>query len=132
MYIFDTEISGKKLVLTSVISVILITFLCCLGSLFEDVKNEEIVVNQVPITGTMEVWSQPGMYAQKFGHLTEYYKTQQMWFGSEGNGQPVPVIFNDASDGLVYGSLRVKLPTDAEHMLRIQTDYNGMDRLMTT
>lgn len=131
MYIFDTEISGKKLVLTSVISVILITFLCFLGSLFEDVKNEEIVVNQVPITGTMEVWSQPGMYAQKFGHLTEYYKTQQMWFGSEGNGQPVPVIFNDASDGLVYGSLRVKLPTDAEHMLRIQTDYNGMDRLMT-
>lgn len=30
----------------------------------------------------------------------------------------------------LYGSLRVKLPTDNEHMLRIQTDYNGMDRLM--
>jgi regulator of protease activity HflC (stomatin/prohibitin superfamily) len=45
-------------------------------------------------------------------------------------GNPIPVIFNDASDGLIYGSLRVKLPTDVTYLSRIQTDYNGMDRLM--
>ena len=120
----------KKIVLASVIGILVIVFLCCIGSLVEDVKNEDIVVNQVPITGTMYVWSQPGMYAQKFGHTTRYHKTEQLWFGAQGNGEPIPVIFNDASDGLIYGSLRVKLPTDREHMLRIQTDYNGMDRLM--
>lgn len=43
---------------------------------------------------------------------------------------PIPVIFNDASDGMIFGSLRVKLPTDVEHLSRIQTDYNGMERLM--
>jgi hypothetical protein len=120
----------KKIVLASVIGILVIVSLCCIGSLVEDVKNEDIVVNQVPITGTMYVWSQPGMYAQKFGHTTRYHKTEQLWFGAQGNGEPIPVIFNDASDGLIYGSLRVKLPTDREHMLRIQTDYNGMDRLM--
>lgn len=120
----------KKIVLASVIGVIVIVFLCCLGAIVEDVKNEEIVVNQVPITGTMEVWNQPGMYTQKFGHTTRYHKTEQLWFGAQGQGDPIPVIFNDASDGLIYGSLRVKLPTDREHILRIQTDYNGMDRLM--
>lgn len=120
----------KKYVLIAVIAIVGIIGLSCIGSLAEDVKNEEIVVNQVPITGNMDVWAAPGMYAQKFGHTTTYYKTQQLWFGSEGNGDPIPVIFNDASDGLIYGSLRVKLPTDREHMLRIQTDYNGMDRLM--
>lgn len=120
----------KKIVLSSVIGILVIVFLCCIGSLVEDVDNEDIVVNQVPITGTMDVWSAPGMYAQKFGRTTEYHKTEQLWFGAQGNGEPIPVIFNDASDGLIYGSLRVKLPTDREHMLRIQTDYNGMDRLM--
>lgn len=120
----------KKIVLASVIGVIVVVILSCIGSLVEDVKNEDIVVNQVPITGTMNVWSEPGMYAQKFGHTTKYHKTEQLWFGAQGQGDPIPVIFNDASDGLIYGSLRVKLPTDREHMLRIQTDYNGMDRLM--
>jgi len=122
--------STKKVVTIAIVAAIAITTLCCLGSIAEDVKNDQIVVNQVPITGTMEVWSQPGMYAQKFGHITTYQKTEQLWFGAQGQGDPIPVIFNDASDGLIYGSLRVKLPTDREHMLRIQTDYNGMDRLM--
>jgi hypothetical protein len=120
----------KKIVMISVAAIVLIVALCCIGSLAEDVDNKNIVVNQVPITGEMEVWSQPGLYAQWFGHTTTYYKTEQLWFGAQGQGDPIPVIFNDASDGLIYGSLRVKLPTDREHMLRIQTDYNGMDRLM--
>ena len=120
----------KKIVMASVIGILVIVFLCCIGSIVEDVQNEDIVVNQVPISGTMAVWSQPGMYAQKFGHTTTYHKTEQLWFGAQNNGEPIPVIFNDASNGLIYGSLRVKLPTDRDHMLRIQTDYNGMDRLM--
>lgn len=95
----------KKIVTISIIAAIAIVVLSCLGSLVEDVQNETIVVNQVPITGTMEVWSQPGMYAQKLGHTTLYHKTEQLWFGAQGNGDPIPVIFNDASDGLIYGSL---------------------------
>lgn len=114
-------------IIVAVLAIFCISFI---GSIVEDVPNEEIVVNQVPITGEMEVWSQPGMYLQEFGNTTHYFKTQQLWFGSENNGDPIPVIFNDASDGMIYGSLRVKLPTDKEHILRIQTDYNGMDRLM--
>ena len=55
----------------------------------------------------MEVWTNPGMYAQKFGSTTKYYKTQQLWFGSENNGEPIPVIFNDASDGMIYGFFTV-------------------------
>lgn len=83
----------------------------------------------------MEYWTTPGYKWQWFGKTTTYYKTQQLWFGSdsesgEQQGNPIPVIFNDASDGMIYGSLRVKLPTDPKYLARIQTDYNGMDRLM--
>ena len=80
--------------------------LCMLGSIGEDVKNEQIVVNQYPFTGEMAYWTEPGFKWQWFGHTTEYFKTQQFWFGGkdvEGNshGTPIKVIFNDASVGYI-------------------------------
>jgi regulator of protease activity HflC (stomatin/prohibitin superfamily) len=129
------KISPKQLISIIVGIVVAIILLCSLSSIGEDVKNEQIVVNQMPLTGTMKYWTSPGYQWQWFGKTTHYYKTQQLWFGSEDDskqqqGNPIPVIFNDASDGMIYGSLRVKLPTDQKYLARIQTDYNGMDRLM--
>ena len=126
---------SKKSISAIIFAVIAIVFLFLLPSVGEDVPNDEIIVNQYPFTGKMAYWTTPGFKGQWFGRKTTYYKTQQFWFGSSDDdnrqqGTPIPVIFNDASDGLVYGSLRIKLPTDEEHLSRIQTDYNGMDRLM--
>lgn len=125
---------SKKSIFGGLIAILAIVFVACLGRIGEDVKNEEIVVNQFPITGNMEYWTTPGFHWQWFGKTTHYYKTSQLWFGSDNDGQqmgnPIPVIFNDASDGQIYGSLRVKLPTDPTYLARIQTDYNGMERLM--
>lgn len=117
------------------IAVLAVITVACIGKIGEDVKNETIVVNQFPLTGTMEYWTTPGFKMQWFGKTTTYYKTSQLWFGSDNEdgdqmGNPIPVIFNDASDGFIYGSLRVKLPTETVYLERIQTDYNGMDRLM--
>ena len=125
----------KNLVSLIIVAIVAIVALCSLGRIGEDVKNEQIVINQMPFTGTMKYWTSPGFEWQWFGKTTTYYKTQQLWFGSDNEeghqmGNPIPVIFNDASDGQIYGSLRVKLPTDPTYLARIQTDYNGMDRLM--
>lgn len=126
---------SKKHIFGGLIAILAIAFVCCLGYIGEDVKNEQIVVNQYPFTGKMEYWTTPGYHWQWFGKTTSYYKTSQLWFGSDNEageqmGNPIPVIFNDASDGQIYGSLRVKLPTETQYLERIQTDYNGMDRLM--
>lgn len=126
---------SRKQIVAVVCSVFAVIVLAMLGSIGEDVKNETIVVNQFPFTGRMEYWTTPGLRGQWCGRTTTYHKTEQLWFGAtdddnKPNGTPIPVIFNDASDGLIYGSLRVKLPTDIEHLSRIQTDYNGMYRLM--
>ena len=126
---------SKRHIFGGLIAILAIVFVACLGRIGEDVKNEEIVVNQFPITGNMEYWTTPGFHWQWFGKTTNYYKTSQLWFGSEDEnnkqlGNPIPVIFNDASEGMIYGSLRVKLPTDPTYLARIQTDYNGMERLM--
>ena len=126
---------SKTQIGTIVLGLFAIVILSMVGRIGEDVKNETIVVNQYPFTGRMAYWTTPGWRGQWFGKTTIYHKTEQLWFGSSDDqnnimGSPIPVIFNDASDGLIYGSLRVKLPTDAEHLARIQTDYNGMERLM--
>lgn len=126
---------SKSLISIIIVAVVAIVALCSLGSIGEDVKNEEIVINQRPMSGRMEYWATPGFKWQWFGKTTVYFKTQQVWFGADNEegkqiGNPIPVIFNDASDGQIYGSLRVKLPTDPTYLARIQTDYNGMDRLM--
>jgi len=131
----QSKILPKGVLGAIIAAVVLVFALMCAGSIAEDVRNEEIVVNQYPFTGEMAYWTTPGLKGQWFGKTTYYYKTQQFWFGSSDDdnkqqGTPIPVIFNDASDGQIYGSLRVKLPTDVEHLSRIQTDYNGMDRLM--
>ena len=126
---------SKKSIFGGLIAILTIVFVACLGRIGEDVKNEQIVVNQFPLSGEMEYWTTPGFKWQWFGKTTNYYKTSQLWFGAEDEnkkqlGHPIDVIFNDASEGLIYGSLRVKLPTDPTYLARIQTDYNGMDRLM--
>lgn len=124
-----------KKILAVLVAAFAVFCVVSLGKIGEDVKNETIVVNQYLFTGNMEYWTSPGFHWQWWGKTTTYYKTQQLWFGSDSEagdqqGKPIPVIFNDASDGMIYGSLRVKLPTDPKFLARIQTDYNGMDRLM--
>ena len=130
-----TQKVSKSTILGIVVAAIAIIFLCCAKNIGEDVKNEEIIVNQYPFSGKMSYWTEPGYKWQLFGYTTRYYKTQQFWFGGkdmEGNthGSPIKVIFNDASVGYIYGSLRVQLPTDTNHLSKIQTAYNGMDRVM--
>lgn len=126
---------SKSKVVAIICGVFAIIVLCLLGRVGEDVKNEQIVVNQFPFSGRMVYWTEPGYQWQWFGRTTEYYKTQQFWFGGkdvdgDSHGTPIKVVFNDASVGYIYGSLRVVLPTDVEHLKLIQTAYNGMDRLM--
>lgn len=111
----------------------------------EDVKNEKIVINQVPFTGELEYWTTPGLKFQKGGRTSDYFKTNQIWFNEiekekdkEGNitlrpcgdSPALPITYNDKGKGYVLGSVRVELPTDQNYLYRIQTHYGSMDRLI--
>lgn len=126
---------NKKQLGSIILGAAVILMLCFVGKFGEDVSNEKIVVNQFPFSGKMAYWTSPGWKWQGWGSITEYYKTQQYWFGgkdADGNehGTPIKVVFYDGSIGYVYGSLRIKLPTNEDKLAKIHTDYNGMDRLM--
>lgn len=136
MGISEVKPMNKRSWIAVAFGFVMLAILVSIGKLGEDVKNEQIVACQYPFTGTMKYWTTPGFRWQLFGRVTPYYKTQQFWFGARNEagdslGSPIPVVFNDASNGKILGSLRVKLPLDEEHLKRIQSDYNGMDRLMS-
>lgn len=111
----------------------------------EDVKNEEIVINQVLFTGELEYWTTPGFKFQKGGRTSNYYKTNQIWFNEiekekknngniilcpTGDNPALPITYNDKGKGYVLGSVRIELPTDQKFLYRIQTHYGSMDRLI--
>lgn len=132
----------KKKVIAIVASVFAVFILISIPKIYEDVENERIVINQVPISGTLEYWTTPGLHMQWFGKVTRYYKTNQVWFtgidkDENGNVRPsgenpaMPITYNDKGKGYVLGSVRIELPLETKYLERIQTHYGSMERLMT-
>ena len=63
--------------IVAVVALVIISFIPMIG---EDVKNNQIVINQFPWTGKMAFWTEPGFKWQWFGETTKYFKTNQVWF----------------------------------------------------
>ncbi len=104
------------------------------GKLFEDVDTKKIIVNQVPITGTIQVWTEPGLEVQMFGTTTEYDKAQQYWFSnleSEGrDNSAIAIKNNDGSQGTVSGSVLVRMPLLKDKMTIINNECGSMRGVM--
>jgi regulator of protease activity HflC (stomatin/prohibitin superfamily) len=104
--------------------------------MFEDVPADEIIVNQVPISGELQFWTNPGLKAQMFGHTTQYQKSVQIWFSDKENqgsetDDEIPVLFNDGGNGFISGSIRLLLPSDPKHLRLIHTTFGSMENLIT-
>jgi hypothetical protein len=115
-------------------SILLIIFLLCLGSIIENVSADEIKICQVPISGTLLYWIEPGWAFQKFGEVNKYEKAFQVWFSNKDNqggseNQAIKIIFNDAGAAKISGSARLTLPRDDKHLRLIHTEFGSMDAL---
>ena len=136
------NLSIGKMILGSIAIIIALVFVFTIGKLGEDVKNNQIVVNQYPFSGRMEFWTTPGFRWQWYGKTTEYFKTNQVWFNEivqgdegdlsiEGKDNPAfPITYSDKGKGFVLGSVRVELPVERELLNRIQSHYGSERRLI--
>ena len=132
---------NRKFIYGGISLVALVVFAFCIPKMAEDVDNKKIIVCQFPWTGEMEYWTTPGFKWQGFGSITEYYKTNQIWFNEirkdeagnvtpTGDNPAMPITYNDKGKGYILGSVRVELPLERKYLERIQTHYSGMDRLV--
>jgi hypothetical protein len=141
MYDEKPKLSIGKMIVATVVGILLLVFLFTIGKMGEDVKNNQIVVNQYPFSGRMEFWTTPGFRWQMYGKTTEYYKTNQVWFDqveqdNDGALYPAdenpafPITYSDKGKGFVLGSIRVELPLEREYLNRIQSHYGSERRLI--
>lgn len=123
------------------VGALIIFMLFLLQGAFEDCDKSKIYVNQYPYTGNYAVWTNGGLQQQWWGNIYEYHKTSQVEFtGVEkdstgyyavGDNPGAAVTFNDKGKGFIIGSLRVVLPTDANHMSKIQQDFGSEQALIS-
>ena len=135
------EVKTRHIVGVSIMALVLF-FLFTAGAWFEECDKSKIYVNQFPITGTYEVWTDGGMQKQLWGTVHEYSKTTQVEFtGVEKNEEGyiasganpgASITFNDKGRGFIIGSLRVILPTDFAHMAKIQQEFGSEEALINT
>ena len=125
------------------ISIAVLAFLCMIPKLGEDMDRKQIGVNQIPITGTFEYWTDGGFQWQKLGTLTLYDKTTNIWFNEierdkDGNVRVTPemenpamaITYNDKGKGFVLGSVRIEMPLEEKYLERIQTHYGSQEKLI--
>ncbi len=127
--------SIKSKIIIGICSFCFLLTLIFLGKIIENVNADEIVINQVPGTGTLNFWTTQGWHLQKFGEVTRYDISFQFWFSekeSQGDtiDQAIKIVFNDAGIGWISGSARFVMPKSDNYLTLIHREFGSMERLI--
>ena len=87
---------------------------------FETVEKGTYQIRQFPITGTLSVKLDPGMWCQCFGDVQTWPVSTTFDFTER---HTIPTRFNDGSQSVVLGSVRVYMPKSSEMALEIITRH---------
>jgi len=126
----------RKQLIGIFVGLLVVLSIATIGKFIEWVDTDKTVICQ-HLSGKLSYWTDPGPKAQWWGDVVSYDKTSQLWFSdNEGEGGEkstdlgIPIIFNDAGNGKVNGSLRVVLPIGDEKLYKIRTAFPSMKSLM--
>ncbi|MDR3169558.1 MAG: hypothetical protein LBU27_07615 [Candidatus Peribacteria bacterium] len=127
---------GRKQIVSIFVGLLLFVGVVSIGKFVEWVDTDKTSICQ-HLNGSLSYWTEPGPHAQWWGDVVSYDKTSQLWFSDsdgEGGGNNtdlgIPIIFNDAGNGKINGSLRVVLPVGDDKLLKIRTAFPSMKSLM--
>lgn len=134
---------SRKNIFAIVLGLIALVLIGSIGYLVEDMDKRQIGINQIPISGQYEYWTDGGFQWQKYGTVSIYDKTSQIWFNelrkdNNGNVYVIPgmnnpamaITYNDKGKGFVLGSVRVEMPLETKYLERIQTHYGSQEKLI--
>lgn len=134
---------SRKNIFAIVLGLIALVLIGSIGYLVEDMDKRQIGINQIPISGQYEYWTDGGFQWQKYGTVAIYDKTSQIWFNEikkddNGNVYVAPgmdnpamaITYNDKGKGFVLGSVRVEMPLETKYLERIQTHYGSQEKLI--
>lgn len=88
---------------------------------FESNDNQNWQIVQSP-SGAVEVRDEPGYYTAFFANITTWPRARQMEWGKE---EPISVTFNDGGRAELTGSVRYRLPINAQQRIEINKEFTG-------
>lgn len=111
---------------------VLVVGLTLVGNLFVSANQDDIMVIQNPVTGSLTWYKNGGMHMQWFGKVTKYHKRSQFWFSAakdqgKSEDQSIIVRFNDGGHANLSGSISWEMPLDDAHLTLIQQQYGSQD-----
>ena len=115
------ELIPKFISPNKVIPIVILVVVILLGmNAFETVEKGTYQIRQFPITGTLSVKMDPGMWCQCFGDVQTWPVSITFDFTRE---HVIPTRFNDGSQSTVLGTVRVYLPKSEEKALELITKH---------
>jgi regulator of protease activity HflC (stomatin/prohibitin superfamily) len=96
-------------------------------------------ITQMPVSGTMSVYTDPGMYWSWGGTETAYKQACTISFGNDKDETTIhdsaamPAIsvqFNDNGTAMCYGNVRYELPVEHDRMQLIHNKYRSYQHLV--
>jgi len=134
------KVGGSKAPISIVIVLVIILAVAGIFSkyLVETNIAGYIKIRQMPVTGTLDIYSDPGMFGQWFGMVTEYKQAGTYSFTDEATQKQgedsaispaVEVRFNDGGMARLSGNARFELPLDPTAMTRIHNKFRSYDHI---
>lgn len=131
---------GSKAPISLIIVLVVILVLAGVFSkyLVETNNAGYIKIRQMPITGTLDVYTDPGMFGQWFGDVTEYQQAGTYSFTDQATekqladsaiSNAVEVRFNDGGIARLSGNARFELPLDPPSMIKIHNKFRSYDHI---
>ncbi|MBN2508837.1 MAG: hypothetical protein JXB03_01125 [Spirochaetales bacterium] len=127
-------VSVSRVLFAMVVVAALVGLVFVSDQLFETNKAGYYQVKQAFLSGKMTVRTEPGVYNQFFGRITEYQFSDMYYFSKsvlEGGGgeesNPIQVRFNDGGTAMVSGSIKFKLSRRIEDQLELHEDFKNYD-----
>lgn len=97
------------------------------SQIFQTNNAGYVQVKQAAGTGTMSVRTEPGVYWQNFGTITEYRISDVYDFND--SSEAVTVRFSDASTADITGQIKYRLPVEENKIIQINQDFRSDEGL---
>ena len=121
-----------------VLAILVILVFLFSDQLFDTNNAGYIKIRQMPITGTLNVFTEPGMFGKFFGPVTEYKQAGTYNFGDKHTAEQelgsavteaIEVRFNDGGIARLSGNARFELPLNPADMIRIHSKFRSYNHI---
>ena len=108
--------------------IVLFTLLFGVGSLFEHINANDILIVQSPVAGKISVYTDAGIKWQGFGRVAVFNKRDQFWFSAVADqgkkvDESLRIRFNDNAHAKISGSISWEMPLDYTNLKKLFEKY---------